>query len=462
MVPHPPLADIRQLLDERELFKLKDALKGFQPSELAELIEGEEEDTDRQAIIFRVLPLHLATQTFELLDLATQRYFLETLSSDKMVEVLNEMAPDDRTELLEFLPSDLVRELILQLSEPERRVTLELLGYPEYSVGRLMTPDYIAVRQEWTVEHVLDYVREHGRRAETLSVLYVTDDRGLLLDDIRIHEVLLAPRTAHVRDLMDRRYIALQVMQDQEEALELFEKHDRVALPVVNPQGVLFGIVTVDDMLDVRAEEDTEDIQKLGGSQALEEPYLDTPLLTMVRKRVGWLVVLFMGELLTATAMSHFEGEIAKAVVLATFIPLIISSGGNAGSQATSLIIRGMALGEFSPRDWRRVLRREIASGVMLGLALAVMGFMRIGIWELVSPATYGPHWAAIGFAVSFSVLGIVLWGTLAGSMLPLLLRRLGLDPATASAPFVATLVDVTGLVIYFSFALLFLRGTLL
>ena len=379
-----------------------------------------------------------------------------------MTEVLNEMAPDDRTELLEFLPSDLVRELILQLSEPERRVTLELLGYPEDSVGRLMTPDYIAVRQDWTIEHVLDYVREHGRRAETLSVLYVTDDRGVLLDDIRIHEVLLAPRTAHVRDLMDRRYISLQVMQDQEEALELFEKHDRVALPVVNPQGVLFGIVTVDDMLDVRAEEDTEDIQKLGGSQALEEPYLNTPLLTMVRKRVGWLIVLFLGELLTATAMSHFEGEITKAVVLATFIPLIISSGGNAGSQATSLIIRGMALGEFSPRDWGIVLRREVISGLLLGLALAVLGFLRIGIWETLSPNTYGPHWAAIGFAVGFSVLGVVLWGTLAGSMLPLLLRRLGLDPATASAPFVATLVDVTGLVIYFSFALLFLRGTLL
>jgi magnesium transporter len=261
---------------------------------------------------------------------------------------------------------------------------------------------------------------------------------------------------------MDRRYISLQVMQDQEQALELFEKYDRVALPVVNPQGVLFGIVTVDDMLDVRAEEDTEDIQKLGGSQALEEPYLDTPLLTMVRKRVGWLIVLFLGELLTATAMGYFEGEIAKAVVLATFIPLIISSGGNAGSQATSLIIRGMSLGEFSPSDWWLVLRRELASGVMLGLALAIVGFMRIGLWEVISPATYGPHWMAIGFAVSSSVLGIVLWGTLAGSMLPLLLRRLGLDPATASAPFVATLVDVTGLVIYFTFALIFLRGTLL
>jgi magnesium transporter len=461
MVPHPPLADIRHLLDERELFKLKDALKGFQPSELAELIEGED-DSDRQAILFRVLPLHTATQTFELLDLSTQRHFLENLASDKMVEVLNEMAPDDRTELLEFLPSDLVRELILQLSESERRVTLELLGYPEYSVGRLMTPDYIAVRQEWTVAQVLTYVREHGRRAETLNVLYVTDEKGVLLDDIRIHEILLAAPTTLVRDLMDRRYISLQVMQDQEEALELFEKYDRVALPVVNQQGVLFGIVTVDDMLDVRAEEDTEDIQKLGGSQALEEPYLDTPLMTMVRKRVGWLIVLFLGELLTATAMGYFEGEIAKAVVLATFIPLIISSGGNAGSQATSLIIRGMSLGEFSPSDWWLVLRRELASGVMLGLALAIVGFMRIGLWEVISPATYGPHWMAIGFAVSSSVLGIVLWGTLAGSMLPLLLRRLGLDPATASAPFVATLVDVTGLVIYFTFALIFLRGTLL
>lgn len=457
---HPPLTEIRRLLEEREFFKLKDLLKGFQPAELVELIEADD-DTDHQAIVFRVLPLHLATQTFELLDLGTQRHFLETLSSEKMVEVLNEMAPDDRTELLEYLPDELVRELILQLSEAERRVTLELLGYPEDSVGRLMTPDYVAVRQDWTIGHVLDHVREYGRRAETLNEIYVTE-RGVLLDAIRIHDVLLAAPTTRVSELMDRRFVALQVMQDQEEALRLFEKHDRVALPVVNPHGVLFGIVTVDDMLDVRAEEDTEDIQKLGGSQALEEPYLDTPLLTMVRKRVGWLVVLFLGELLTATAMGYFEGEIAKAVVLATFIPLIISSGGNAGSQATSLIIRGMALGEFSPRDWWLVLRRELVSGVLLGLALAALGFLRIGIWEMISPATYGPHWAPIGFAVGFSVLGVVLWGTLAGSMLPLLLRRLGLDPATASAPFVATLVDVTGLVIYFTFALVFLRGTLL
>ncbi len=458
---HPPLADIRHLLDEREFFKLKNALRSFQPSELAELIEAEDENPGRQTVIFRMLPLHLAAQTFELLDLSVQRHFLETLSSEKIAEVLNEMAPDDRTELLEFLPDDLVRELILNLSEPERRVTLELLGYPEYSVGRLMTPDYVAVRQDWTVAHVLNHVREYGRRAETLGEIYVTE-RGVLLDAIRIHEFLLAAPTTRVSELMDRRYVSLQVMQDQEEALQLFEKHDRVALPVVNAHGVLFGIVTVDDMLDVRAEEDTEDIQKLGGSQALEEPYLDVPLMTMVRKRGGWLVVLFLGELLTATAMGYFEGEIAKAVVLATFIPLIISSGGNAGSQATSLIIRGMSLGEFSPSDWWLVLRREIASGLLLGLMLAVAGFLRIGIWEMVAPATYGPHWALIGFAVGFSVLGIVLWGTLAGSMLPLLLRKLGLDPATASAPFVATLVDVTGLVIYFSFALLFLKGTLL
>lgn len=460
MVQHPPLADIRHLLEAREFFKLKDALKDFQPPELAELIENED-SAERQAILFRVLPLQLATQTFELLDLGIQRQFLETLSTDKIADILNEMAPDDRTELFEYLPDELVRELILTLSEGERRVTLELLGYPEYSVGRLMTPDYVAVRQDWTVEHVLNHIREYGRRAETLNEIYVTE-RGVLLDAIRIHEFLLAAPDKRVSDLMDRRFISLQVMQDQEAALEIFEKHDRVALPVVNPQGVLFGIVTVDDMLDVRAEEDTEDMQKLGGVQALEEPYLNLPLMTMVRKRVGWLVVLFLGELFTATAMGYFEGEIQRAVVLATFIPLIISSGGNAGSQATSLIIRGMALGEFSPRDWWLVLRRELASGVMLGFVLAVVGFARIMVWEMVSPATYGPHWMPIGFAVGFSLLCIVLWGTLAGSMLPLLLKRVGLDPATASAPFVATLVDVTGLVIYFSFALLFLRGTLL
>jgi magnesium transporter len=460
MNQHPTTDQITTLIQEGEFFKLKEVLKTFEPSELVELIEAEEER--EQLIIFRLLPLQLATQVFEYLDLEVQKHFLANLSQEKISDILNEMSPDDRTALLEFLPDDFVKELIQTLSEPERKVTLELLGYPEYSVGRLMTPDYIAIRENWTVQQVLDYIRRHGGQSETLSMIYVTDSRGVLIDDIRIREFLLAPLDKPVRDIMDRRFVSLNAMQDQEEAIEVFRRNDRVALPVVSAEGVLFGIVTIDDILDIREEEDTEDIQKLGGSEALDEPYLTIPLLSMVRKRAGWLVILLIGEMFTATAMGFFEDEIAKAVVLALFIPLIISAGGNAGSQATSLIIRAMSLGEITLGEWWRVMRRELASGLMLGIILGAVGLIRVLLWAYLYPHDYGQHYLLIGLTVGFSLVGIVLWGSLAGSMLPMLLKRLGADPATSSAPFVATLVDVTGLVIYFSFAVLFLKGTLL
>jgi len=292
-------------------------------------------------------------------------------------------------------------------------------------------------------------------------VLYVTDNHGVLIDDIRIREFLLAQPGTHVHELMDRRYVQLMAHQDQEEAIDIFRRNDRVALPVVSAQGILLGIVTLDDMLTIREEEDTEDIQKLGGSEALDEPYLDTPLLRMVQKRAGWLVVLFLGELLTASAMQFFEGELQKAIILVQFVPLIISSGGNSGSQATSLIIRAMSLGEFRLSEWWLVLRREILSGLALGVILGVVGFTRIAIWQQFSHV-YGEHWALVALTVGVALVGIVLWGSLAGSMLPLILKRLGLDPATSSAPFVATLVDVTGLIIYFTVALGRLKGTLL
>ncbi|GAB3635453.1 magnesium transporter [Hymenobacter arcticus] len=451
---------IATLIQEGEFFKLKKLLRDFQPSELVTLIENEDER--EQLIIFRMLPLELATEVFEYLDLEVQRHFLENLAQDKMTDILNEMSPDDRTALLEFLPANFVAELVQNLSEPERRVTLQLLGYPEYSVGRLMTPDYIAIRENWTVQQVLDFVRQHGGQSETLNMLYVTDAQGKLIDDIRIREVLLAAPTTRVRDIMDHRFVQLTAAQDQEEAIDIFRRNDRVALPVVSPDlGILLGIVTLDDILSIREEEDTEDIQKFGGSEALDEPYLTIPLLQLVQKRAGWLVVLFLGELLTASAMQFFEGELQKAIVLVQFIPLIISSGGNSGSQATSLIIRAMALGEFTLGEWWRVLRRELAGGLMLGIILGIVGFGRIAIWQSITPI-YGPHWLMVALTVGVALVGIVLWGSIAGSMLPLILRRLGLDPATSSAPFVATLVDVTGLIIYFTVALVMLRGTLL
>jgi magnesium transporter len=319
----------------------------------------------------------------------------------------------------------------------------------------------VAVRKEWTIRHVLDHVRAHGRDKETLNVIYVIDADNRLIDDLRIREILLAPLHVLVSELADNRFVSLNASDDKKAAVEVFRKYDRTALPVVDTHGRLVGIVTLDDVIDVAEEAATREIQRFGGLEALDEPYMSTPLPEMVRKRATWLVILFVGEMFTATAMGYFEHEIARAVVLALFVPLIISSGGNSGSQAATLIIRALALGEVKLRDWWIVMRREILSGLMLGTILGGIGFLRIALWSTFTNL-YGEHWVLIGLTVACSLLGIVLWGTITGSMLPFLLKRMGLDPATSSAPFVATLVDVTGLVIYFTVALVILRGTLL
>jgi magnesium transporter len=308
---------------------------------------------------------------------------------------------------------------------------------------------------------VLDYIRAHGQDSETLNVIYVVDDQGRLVDDIRIREFLLTPLDKHVDDLMDRRFVALTAPDDQQTAVAAFRKYDRTALPVTDTAGMLIGIVTIDDVLDVAEATATKEIQRIGGSEALDEPYMQIALWRMIQKRAGWLTALFLGEMLTATAMGVFEAEIARAVVLALFVPLIISSGGNSGSQASTLVIRALALGEVGLGDWWRVMRRETLAGIALGAILGIIGFLRITIWSAFSDI-YGEHWLLVGLTVGTALIGIVLWGTLIGSLLPFLLRRLGFDPATSSAPFVATLVDVTGLLIYFSVALVLLRGTLL
>ncbi len=377
------------------------------------------------------------------------------------------MSPDDRTALLEELPSAAARQLIKLLTPEERHVAQSLLGYPEGSVGRLMTPDFIAVPEDWTVQQVLDYVREHGQDSETLNVIYVVAERDKLIDDIRMREFLLRPLTAKVSDFRDQTFVALSVNDSQQDALNIFRKYDRTALPVVDSNGILVGIVTIDDMLDVAEKEATEDIQKFGGVEALEEPYMRIPLWRMVRKRAGWLVILFLGEMLTATAMANYQEELAKALVLALFLPLIISSGGNSGSQASTLMIRAMALGEVTLRDWWRVMSREVQAGLSLGVILGVIGVVRVGAWAMVGEQyfhrqPYGPHWPLVALTVGLALVGVVLWGTLSGSMLPFILRRVGADPAASSAPFVATLVDVTGLIIYFSIALLIMRGAML
>src|SRR5712692_5300379 len=454
------IPEIRSMIDARDFGALREVFREWPPADVAEVILDVPED--EQVIIFRVLPHALAADVFEYLDLDAQQKLLRAMAHEQVVGILNEMSPDDRTALLEELPSAAARQLIRLLTPEERNIAQSLLGYPEGSVGRLMTPDLIAVHADWTVEEVLAYVREHGQDSETLNVLYVVDDRGKLIDDLRIREFILRPLEKKVSDLMDETFVALNVTDPEEEAVNVFRKYDRTALPVVDSSGVLVGLVTIDDMLDVAEEEATEDIQKIGGMEALDEPYTTIPLLRMVKKRATWLIVLFLGEMLTATAMQGYNGEIEKAAILAMFLPLIISSGGNSGSQATTLVIRAMALGELRLRDWFRVVRKELLSGLSLGLILGTIGFFRISLWQYLHIFDYGKYHWLVAVTVGAALVGVVLWGTISGAMLPFLLRRLGLDPATSSAPFVATLVDVTGLIIYFNVALFILRGTLL
>jgi magnesium transporter len=452
--------EIKSLIEARNFTALREIFHEFPPADVAEVILDMPED--EQVIIFRVLPHDLAADVFEYLGIEEQQKLLRAMAHEQVVAILNEMSPDDRTALLEELPSAAARQLIRLLTPEERHVATALLGYPEYSVGRLMTPDFIAAKEDWTVQHVLDYVREYGRDRETLNFIYVVDDRGKLIDDVRMREFLLRPLTAKVSDIRDRNFAALNATDSQQDALNFFRKYDRAALPVVDSNGVLVGIVTSDDMLDVAEEEATEDIQKLGGMEALDEPYTTIPLLRMVKKRATWLIILFLGEMLTATAMQGYNSEIEKAAILAMFLPLIISSGGNSGSQATTLVIRAMALGELHLGDWFRVVRKELLSGISLGLILGIIGFFRITLWQYLHIFDYGKYHWLVAFTVGVALVGVVLWGTLSGALLPFLLRRCGLDPAASSAPFVATLVDVTGLVIYFNVALFILRGTLL
>ncbi len=451
--------EIKALIDERKLSTLKEILSDWSPADIAELLS--EISENEQAILFRLLPNELAADTFEYLEFDSQVNLLKAMGKEDVAAILNEMSPDDRTALLEDLPSSAAKQLIMHLSTKERVIAQTLLGYPENSVGRLMTPDYIAVKPDWDMNQTLSHIRKYGKDSETLSVIYVIDVKGKLIDDIKIRDIILSSPEKTINDLMDENFVDLVVTDDQEKAVEIFKKYDRVALPVVDHFGVLIGIVTVDDVLDVAEEEATEDIQKIGGVEALDEPYSTMPIFLMIKKRVTVLTLLFVGEMLTATAMGFFENQIAKAVVLALFVPLIISSGGNTGSQASTLVIRAMALGEITLKDWWMIMKREIVAGLLLGTILGVIGFLRISLWQYFSNI-YGIHWVLIGLTVSFSLVGVVLWGTLSGSMLPFVLRKFGLDPATSSAPFVATLVDVTGLVIYFTTAMIILNGTLL
>jgi magnesium transporter len=448
--------EIEVLVDQVELLlaegnqeQLTEYLDSLNISDVEALID---ELPEYATTFISSLSINRAANVFRILDFPTQERIVKKLSGPKIAELINELPPDDRTSFFSELHGDAVKKMIILLSPADRKEALSLLGYPEDSVGRLMTPDYITVREDWSVARILDHIRKYGKNSETIDVIYVIDENGVLLDDIRIREILLVNPDTIVRDLMDNRLISLRANDPQEEAVNVFRMNNRVALPVTDDDLIMLGIVTVDDILWVANEESTEDIQRIGGMEALDEPYLDVSLMQLTRKRAGWLIILFIGELFTATVMQYYEHQLEKVLVLTMFIPLIVSSGGNSGSQASTLIIRAMALGEVAVSDWWRVMRREFMSGLLLGLILGVIGFTRIYAWHLFSDV-YGEHWLGIAGTVSLSLVGIVLWGSLIGSMFPFVLRRFGADPATSSAPFVATMVDVTGLIIYFSVA---------
>ena len=451
--------DIQDLIATRNWQALREVLSSWSAPEIADLLLDLE--TGDRVLLFKSLDRELSSELFSYMETDDQDALLEVLTNHETRELLSALPPDDRTTLLEELPAEMTQRLLSLLSPEDLKEARFLLGYPEQSIGRLMTVDFLALRAEWSVSEGMSYIRTHGKKSESINRIYITDTRGCLRDDIPLRSFIFAEPDAKISSLMDGSVVSLSAFEDQEEAVLMMEKYDISELPVIDSAGVLIGIVTFDDVMDIQEEEATEDFQKFGGMEALEKPYDATALIAMVKKRAGWLILLFLGEMLTATALGYFEQELDKAVILSLFLPLIISSGGTSGSQAATLIVRALSINEISLKDWWFVLQREFLSGLLLGCILGCIGFLRIVLWSSAT-GIYGEHSIEIGLTIGTSLIGVVMWGTLSGSMLPLLMKKLGFDPATSSAPFVATLVDVTGIIIYFSMALWFLRGTLL
>jgi magnesium transporter len=409
------------------------------------------------------LPVERAADVLEYLNEDLRSEVLETMSVRQAAELVTEMTPDDRADTLEGLEEETSEGILSEIPAAERAETEKLLSYDPNSAGGLMTTEFVSVSQDTPVDEALAAVRRIARseRREAMNTVYTTDSAGRVQGVMSLRELLAAPEGARVSDIAWQEVQTVPLTTDREEVARLVREYDLVAVPVVDHNGVIQGVVTVDDVIDALVEEHTEDVQRFGGMEALDMPYTQIGFFSMIGKRAPWLAALFLSEMLTTTAMGHFQGELEKAVVLALFVPLIISSGGNSGSQATSLIIRSLALGEIKLRDWWKILLRELPSGLMLGAILGMMGIARILIWQNLGIAHY-PHPNLLALTIGVALVGVVTFGSLAGSMLPFILQRLGFDPASASAPFVATLVDVTGLSIYFYVALLILSGTLL
>ncbi len=450
---------IRELVDQRSFRELRETLSRLEHADVAEILESME--LADAAVAFRVLPRDDASEVFANFSADQQEKLIEALGAERAQRVIESLDTDDRARLLDELPVEVADRIIRSLSPADRRATQAILGYDDETVGRLMTPDYVRMRPEWTIEHALEHIRRYGKDAETVHWVYVIDEGKRLIDDIHIRQILLADPAQTIESLMDNEFIALGATDDREEAVRVMARYDRTALPVVDGRGLLVGIVTADDIADVAEEEFTEDIQKLGGMEALDSPYMSAGFREMIKKRGGWLAGLFVLQLATIGVMTIFEDHLNKAVVLALFVPLIISSGGNTGTQAASLLVRALALEEVSFKDLWRVARKEVLTGLVLGSMLGGLGLLTVLALNLTGLAETEHAWR-LAFVVGTAVVGIVIWGTLIGSLFPILLQRVGADPATSSSPLVATLMDVSGLTIYFVVALVLLRGTLL
>ncbi len=391
-----------------------------------------------------------------------QKKIIEQLPKEKASKILDHLSSTDRYSFFTSLTALERSEYLDYLDEDNKKATLDMLGYPRQSVARLVNTQFATIKEDMTIAEAVEHLRKNHADTDIANVIYVVDAQGKLLDDIPVRRLVLNDPAKKIHDIMDGVCIKLNIEESTDEAIAKFKEYDRTVLPVVNAEDLLLGVITIDDVIDVAEQRSTREMQKFGGVESLEYPYVNTPVLSLIKKRAGWLIILFLSEMLTATAMGYFEGEIAKAVVLALFVPLVISSGGNSGSQAATLIIRAMAVKELGVKDWWYVMRRELLSGACLGSILGTIGFLRITLWQYLHWYDYGAHWVLMAITIFFSLIGIVLWGTLSGSMIPMVLKKCKLDPATSSAPFVATLVDVTGLIIYFSIAAIMLKGTLL
>lgn len=457
------LPDLVELVRTGKLRDVRDALRTFDPPDVADLLHEmlHRHGPEEAAVAYRVLPRAEAAETFSHLDADDQEQLIDQLGNERAVRVVESLDPDDRARLLDELPVEVTRGILRSLNPAKRLETQAILGYPAESVGRIMTPDYVKVRPWWTADQALAHIRRFGKDAETVHWVYVVDHEGKLVDDVHIRRILLAEPTETIEDILDGRFLALTATDDREEAVRTMNRYDRTALPVVDGLGLLVGIVTHDDIADVAEIEATEDIHKLGGLEALDAPYLATKFVSMIRKRGVWLAGLFVMQILTIAVMGVFDEQLETAVILALFIPLIISSGGNTGTQAASLVVRALALDEVEPGDWVRVLGKELVIGLALGSVLGVLGVVAVLGANAVGLAETEFPWR-VGFTIGTSVVGIVIWGALAGSLLPLGLQRLGMDPATSSSPLVATLMDVSGLTIYFAVATVLLSGVLL